>query len=95
MLTVSMTGSWSQTDIRIEAGRCILAAYELGISRINMEKMDALMPNSSLQNPPIVAMQDALQVEADALKRLQAETTTELNALLPAILDKSFKGRLW
>jgi hypothetical protein len=28
----------------------------------------------------------------DALKGLQAETTAELNALLPAILDKAFKG---
>jgi hypothetical protein len=30
----------------------------------------------------------------DALKRLQAETATELNALLPSILDKAFRGEL-
>jgi len=30
----------------------------------------------------------------DALKRLQAETVAELDALLPAILDKAFKGEL-
>jgi hypothetical protein len=30
----------------------------------------------------------------DALKRLPAETATELGALLPAILDKAFKGEL-
>ena len=29
-----------------------------------------------------------------ALKLLQAETAAELDALLPAILDKSFKGEL-
>jgi type I restriction enzyme, S subunit len=29
-----------------------------------------------------------------ALKRLQAETAVELDALLPAILDKAFKGEL-
>ena len=34
------------------------------------------------------------QAEVDALKRLQAETATELDALLPAILDKAFKGQL-
>jgi hypothetical protein len=31
---------------------------------------------------------------ADALKRLQAETAAELDALLPAILDCGFKGEL-
>ncbi len=36
---------------------------------------------------------DALQAEVDALKRLQAETAAELAALLPAILDKAFKGQ--
>ncbi|MEI7939166.1 MAG: hypothetical protein WCK27_20975 [Verrucomicrobiota bacterium] len=30
----------------------------------------------------------------DALKRLQAETAAELDALLPAILDRAFKGEL-
>jgi hypothetical protein len=29
-----------------------------------------------------------------ALKRLQAETAAELDALLPSILDKAFKGEL-
>jgi hypothetical protein len=30
----------------------------------------------------------------NALKRLQAETTAELDALLPAILDRAFTGQL-
>jgi type I restriction enzyme S subunit len=30
----------------------------------------------------------------DALKGLQSETAAELNALLPAILDRAFKGEL-
>ena len=34
---------------------------------------------------------DALQAEVDALKRLQAETAAESDALLPAILDRAFK----
>ena len=33
-------------------------------------------------------------VPVAALKRLQAETAAELDALLPAILDKAFKGEL-
>jgi len=32
--------------------------------------------------------------EVDALKRLQAETAAELDALLPAILNKAFKCEL-
>lgn len=42
----------------------------------------------------IVAYLDDLQAKVDALKRLQAETAAELNALLPSVLDKAFKGEL-
>ena len=42
----------------------------------------------------IVSELDALQAEVDALKRLQAETAAELDALLPALLDRAFKGEL-
>jgi len=42
----------------------------------------------------IVAELDALQAEVDSLKRLQAETAAELDALLPAVLDRTFKGEL-
>ena len=37
---------------------------------------------------------DALQAEVDALKRLQAETKAELDALMPSILDRAFSGAL-
>jgi type I restriction enzyme S subunit len=36
----------------------------------------------------------ALQAEMDAVKRLQDETATELDALVPAILDRAFNGGL-
>jgi len=42
----------------------------------------------------IVAELDGLQGEVDALKQLQQETSKQLNALLPSILDKAFKGEL-
>jgi len=35
-----------------------------------------------------------VKAEVDALKRLQAGTAVELDALLPAILDRAFKGEL-
>ena len=60
----------------------------------------ALLQGIQIPLPPlpeqrrIVAELDALQAEVDALKRLQAETAAELDALLPAILDRAFKGEL-
>jgi len=42
----------------------------------------------------LVSELDALQAEVDALKRLQTETAAGLDALLPVILDKAFKGEL-
>jgi hypothetical protein len=38
--------------------------------------------------------QFVLQTEVDALKRLQAEVAAALAALLPAVLDRAFKGEL-
>lgn len=37
---------------------------------------------------------DALQAKVASVKALQAETAAELDAMLPAILDKAFKGEL-
>ena len=42
----------------------------------------------------IVAYLDNLNTKVDYLKRLQAETVAELDAMLPSILDKAFKGEL-
>jgi type I restriction enzyme S subunit len=51
-----------------------------------------LLPLSTFpEQRRIVAELDALQAEVDRLKALQAETAAELDALLPAILDRAFK----
>ncbi len=42
----------------------------------------------------IVSYLDGLQAKVDALKKLQTQTAAELDALLPAILDRAFKGEL-
>jgi type I restriction enzyme, S subunit len=42
----------------------------------------------------IVGYLDGLQSKLDALKRHQAETAAELDALLPAVLERSFRGEL-
>jgi type I restriction enzyme S subunit len=52
--------------------------------------MQTKLPTLGLRR--IVSDLDALQAEVDAQKRPQTETAAELDALLPAILDKVFKG---
>jgi len=42
----------------------------------------------------IIEELDNLQSQVEALKKLQTETAAELDALLPSILDKAFKGEL-
>lgn len=42
----------------------------------------------------IVAYLDGLQARIEPLKALQAQSRVELDALLPAILDRAFKGEL-
>ena len=42
----------------------------------------------------IVAYLDDLQAKVDQLKALQAQTAAELDALLPSILDRAFRGKL-
>jgi hypothetical protein len=40
------------------------------------------------------ASQNSINDSADALKRLQAETAAELDALLPALLYRAFNGEM-
>ncbi len=46
--------------------------------------------------PPLIDQMwfNALLSEVSSLKRLHAETAAELDALMPAILDRAFKGEL-
>lgn len=61
---------------------------------ISKQYLQFLMLPPLSEQRRIVAELNALQSELDALNRLQAETSAELDALLPAILDKAFKGEL-
>jgi type I restriction enzyme, S subunit len=67
-----------------------------GQANVNATKLKALpiaLPSLAEQRH-IVSELDILQAQVDSLKKLQAETTAELDALLPSILDKAFKGEL-
>ena len=55
---------------------------------------DTLIPGRILRQVQIVTELDSLHAQVDVLKRLQAETAAELDALLPSILDKALNGEL-
>lgn len=59
----------------------------------SLRQFPFLLPSVGEQ-AQIVESLDALQAKLDAVKALQAETAAELDAVLPAILDKAFKGEL-
>lgn len=64
--------------------------------KLNTDKLLAFkvpVPSILVQER-VVAELDALQAKVDAVKALQTEAATELDAMLPAILDKAFKGEL-
>lgn len=46
------------------------------------------------EQPRIVAHFDGLQAKVDTLTKAQSETAAELDALMPSILDKAFRGEL-
>jgi type I restriction enzyme S subunit len=64
--------------------------------KISQGKLEALpIPVPPLiEQRRIVAELCAFNPDIDALKRLQSETAVELDALLPAVLDRAFKGEL-
>ena len=66
------------------------------LASINQRQLKAFkifQPPASEQRR-IVAELDALKTQVDELKRLQSETAAELEAMLPALLDRAFKQQL-
>ncbi|MBK9746003.1 MAG: restriction endonuclease subunit S [Chloroflexi bacterium] len=63
----------------------------LGLNIIRSARIDT--PDLEEQRR-IVAYLDDLQAEVERLKRLQGETAAELDALLPSLLDRAFRGKL-
>ena len=73
-----------------------IAKTTSGIWKINQGHIAAI----SIPVPPIeaqsriVAFLDALQAKLNAVKKHQAESSVEIDALLPSILSKAFRGEL-
>ncbi len=63
---------------------------------INLRILDTLnIPIPTLdEQRRIVSYLDGFQAQVYEMRRLQAETQKELDALLPSILDRAFKGEL-
>lgn len=70
-----------------------LADAQVNISQAILRATPVAYPPISEQHR-IVTELDALQAQVDALKKTQSETATELDALLPAVLNKAFRGEL-
>lgn len=66
---------------------------QANVNATTLKKLPLPLPNIDVQRD-LVAELDALQAKVDAVKALQTETAAELDAMLPAILDKAFKGDL-
>jgi type I restriction enzyme S subunit len=85
---------WNSSTTRIAIEE--KAKTTSGIWKINQDHIASIripVPPMAQQHR-IVAELDALQAEVDTLKRLQTETSAELDVLLPAILDRAFQGAL-
>jgi type I restriction enzyme S subunit len=67
------------------------AAPHLNIGALR--RFPFLLPDLAVQDR-IVAQLDALKAKIDSVRALQAETAAELDAMIPAILDKAFRGEL-
>jgi len=67
-----------------------------GQANVNSKKLKALPIALPLlpEQHRILAYLDELQAKVDDLKKLQSETAGELDALMPSILSKAFRGEL-
>lgn len=71
--------------------RTTAGQYNVSLGRLRTTEIP--MPPLEEQRR-MVAYLDSLQAKVDALKQLQSQTQVELDALLPSVLDKVFKGEL-
>lgn len=72
---------------------CATTAGNIGISASNLKRVSLPVPPVGAQEE-IVASLGSLMEKLVAIRAQQVTTDSELNALLPAILDRAFKGEL-
>ncbi|MFH0801786.1 MAG: restriction endonuclease subunit S [bacterium] len=69
---------------------------QCGMATLNQQHVKSIpFPLPSIdQQFGVIEIFDSLHEKVSSMKALQAKTETELNALLPCIIDKAFKGEL-
>lgn len=83
----------SVRSIRDQVFGQVRGATRPGFNTTLLGNVELPLPSLSEQCR-IVAYLDKLQAKVDTMKHLQIETAAELDALLPSVLDKAFKGEL-
>jgi type I restriction enzyme S subunit len=68
-------------------------ATRQGFTKEQIEALEIPIPSPDEQKRTVDFL-DTLQTKSNSLKALHAETHAELEAMLPSILDKAFKGEL-
>jgi len=63
------------------------------LTGVKLKSYGVLVPTLDEQQATVSYLDD-LQARVDSLKQLQTETAAELDALLPSVLDRAFKGGL-
>jgi type I restriction enzyme, S subunit len=74
-----------------DLARTTAGQYNVSLGRIRTGRIP--LPSIEEQND-IVQRLDCLQTKVDSLKVLQAKTAAELDAILPSVMDRAFKGEL-
>lgn len=69
-------------------------ANQANVGNADIEAVPFAPPVSLFQQRQIVAELNELQKKLVSLSTLQAETSAELDALMPSVLDKAFRGEL-
>jgi type I restriction enzyme S subunit len=91
LMTYYLRSPCGQGAIEDSKGAKTTKQTELGTTKLG----EIIVPLPPLpEQRRIVAYLDELQAKVDALRHLQAETGAELDALMPAVLDRAFKGEL-
>lgn len=83
----------ASADIETYLGEKIRGATRQGVNSDIVGSLPCRVPQLAEQRR-IVAYLDGLQAKVDELKRLQAQTQKELDALMPSVLAKAFAGEL-
>jgi len=77
-----------------------LVARKTGLADAQVNISQAILRSTPIAYPAleeqrgIVAKLDELQARVSAIKALQTDTAAEMEAMMPAVLDKAFKGEL-